>query len=85
MIYLELITVNSLKCATILISRNAVLDAIRKPNTKYPPHPNTLIRVDNAEVDSWTRKISTSSPTDKTLNKLFFILFMNQQLSLDRA
>ena len=50
--YRDLFTTNILDHATIMISYNAAIDAIREPNTKNPPHTKSLIRVDNATACS---------------------------------
>ena len=75
---LDLITINIIEHATITSSRDTVLDVISEHKTTYPPHSKSLIRVDNATADSWTRKISASSLTGKSLNRLFCSLLMSQ-------
>ena len=76
---------NFIECTTIVFSCNAVLDAISSPDTLRLPHHKTRIRTDNTTSDYWTRKIDMSSLTGKSLNMLFCILLMNQQLGLDSA
>ena len=52
-------------------------------NAPRPPHPKTPIWVENTTEDYWTRKISTSSLTGKSLDRLFCRFLMNQRIGLD--
>ena len=81
----QLITINSLEYATIILSYNAVLDALDLLKVNPPPHPKALIKCDNTTADTWTRKIATSSATGKRLNRLFCSLLINQSLGIDSA
>ena len=64
----ELVSINCLEFVIIIISYNAVLDAIELLGVLTEiPHPKTLILADNTAADSWTRKIASSSVIGKAL------------------
>ena len=78
----ELISVNWLEHATILLSYNALLDAIQTSKEQHLPHPKSFARVDSTTSDTWTRKIAASSEIGKRLNKIICSLLMHQMLGL---
>ena len=77
-------SINCLEFVIIIISYNAVLDAIELLG-KLPdaPHPKALILADNTVVDSWTRKIAFSSIIGKDLCRILFSLLVNHNADLD--
>ena len=79
----QLISINSLECATIILSCNAVLDSLELLHANTPSHPKVQMMCDNTSIDAKTRKISSSSATGKQLNRLFCSLLTNQSLGLD--
>ena len=79
----NLIFINFLEQATLFLSRNAVLDAMFTSKDQHPPHPKSLMRVDNTNTDTRTHKIAASSDVDKRLIRLFYSLLINQMLGLD--
>ena len=68
---------NSLDHAATMLSCNAVLGVISESHAECLPQFKSLIRVDNRTSDSWTRNITKSSLTDKSLDRIFFSLLIN--------
>ena len=66
-----IISIHCLEQATTLFSCNAVLGATCTSKEQHPPHPKSLIQVDNTTASAWTRKIAASSEIGKTLKKCF--------------
>ena len=82
----ELVSINCLEFVIIIISYNAILDAIELLGKLLGiPHPKALILADNAAVDSWTRKIASSSIIGKALCRIICALLANQSAGLDSA
>ena len=80
----ELISINCLEFIIIIISYNAVLDAIELLGyVANVPHPKSLILADNKSADSWTRKLASSSVIGKRLCRILCGMLMNQVLGLD--
>ena len=79
-----LVSINCLEFAIIIISYNAILDAIELlALAKDVPHPKSLILSDNRAADAWARKIASSSLIGKLLCQILCRLLMNQVLGLD--
>ena len=81
----DLITIQSLEQATIMLSCNAALGVISEPDTEFLPHPKSLVRFGNTVSEFWTRNITTSFPTDKSLSRIFCSLLMNLKLGVDSS
>ena len=82
----ELVSINCLEFVIIIISYNAVLDAIDlMDKLRGIPHPKALILADNTAADSWTRKIASSSIIGKALYRILCALLGNQSAGLDSA
>ena len=80
----KLISINCLEYVIIILSYNAVLDAIELLGfCTNIPHPKSKILCDNKTADTWTRKIATSSIIGKNLNRIFCSLLVNQPLGID--
>ena len=80
----QLVSINCLELAIIIISCNAVLDALDLLGfCQDVPHPRSLILADNTAADSWTRKVAASSVLGKSLCRILCSLLMNQRAGLD--
>ena len=82
----DLVSINCLEHAVIILAYTAFLDAIDTFNP-FPtiPHPKALFLTDNTTADSWTKKVATSSAMGKRLNRIFCSLLINQDLGIDSA
>ena len=82
----NLISINCLKYAAIILDYNAFLDAIDTFNPFYSIlYPKALFLTNNTTADSWTKKVATSSAMGKRLNRIFCSLLINQDLGIDSA
>ena len=82
----ELVSINCLEFVIIIVSYNAILDAIELLGKLHNiPHPKSLILSDNTSADSWTRKIASSSLIGKALCRILCSLLVNQVAGLDSA
>ena len=82
----ELISINCLEFVIIIISYNAILDAIELLGKLSDiPHHKALILADNTAADSWTRNIASSSIIGKALCRILYSLLVNQSAGLNSA
>ena len=82
----QLVSINCLEFVIIIISYNAILDAIELLGKLVGiPHPKSLILADNTAANSWTRKIASSSIIGKALCRILCALLANQSVGLDSA
>ena len=76
--YSETVYIKCLEHVAILISHNAVLDAIEKLSFCVEiSHIKALIKAGNVTSNIWTRKIACSSVIGKMLNRIFCATLIN--------
>ena len=82
----DLITINALEYATILVNYAAsyhywcILDHCKSTNIQYP---NVLLLADNKSAESWTRKGCKNSLAGRALGRLQCALMMNNPVGID--